>query len=174
MHGIVHQQLNKFLKTLADTDTINSIYKEAGVFGKFYDATKHFADEELAAILTATCKKLNIGRDAALEEFGKFITPALLVTYKSFIKPEWKALDLLEHIENTIHKAVRASNPGALPPQLEIIRESANEVVINYTSPRKMQAFGIGIIKKIAEHYNEKIQIVQSAIPGGTRIQLKK
>jgi len=174
MHGIIYLQLKKFLTTVTDTDKVKTIYQDAGVQGKFYDATKHYPDEELVSILNSACKHLNLDREIALNEFGKFMTPGLITTYKGYIKPEWKCLDLLENIENTMHKAVRASNPGAEPPRLVVTRVSPGEVRIDYTSPRKMISLGEGIIAKIAEHFNEGISIVKSTIPNGTRLTVKK
>jgi hypothetical protein len=115
-----------------------------------------------------------LDRETALSEFGKFMAPGLISTYKAYIKPEWKCLDLLENIENTIYKAVRITNAGAEPPKLAVSRTNSGEVRIDYTSPTKMISLGEGIIVKIAEHFNEKISIVKSPIPNGTRLTVKK
>ena len=174
MHGIIFLQLRKFIKALSNDNVTEKIYKDSGMGTKFYDATKIYPDAEIVSILNSACKNLNVDRETALEEFGKFIAPGLLTTYKSFIKPEWKCMDLLENIENTIHKAVRASNANATPPALKITRPSLNEVVILYHSTRHMISLGIGIIKKIAEHYNEKVIISKMVTSEGTQLTIKK
>ena len=69
---------------------------------------------------------------------------------------------------------MRASSPGAEPPQLVVTRINGNEVRIDYTSPRQMISLGIGIVKKIGELYNEKLSITKSNIPNGTRLAIQK
>ncbi|MBS1489117.1 MAG: heme NO-binding domain-containing protein [Bacteroidetes bacterium] len=174
MHGIIFLQLQKFIKASSSPEVFSKIMDEAKLRGKFFDATKAYPDEELVAIFSTTCKTLNLDPEVALEEFGKFITPSLLTTYKPYIKNEWGCMDLLENIESTIHRVVRASNAGASPPELVITRINPAEVQIDYTSKRKMISLGIGIIKKIAEHYNEQITISKTAIPNGTRLKVSK
>jgi hypothetical protein len=174
MHGIIHLLLKKFLDSLADAETVKAIYQESGQYGKFFDATKNHPDEALLAILTIACQRLKIDPDTALEEFGKFITPNLLNTYRSYIKPEWKCLDLLENIETTIHRTVRMVNPDATPPSLVVTRITPTEIRIEYTSQRKMISLGIGIVKKLADHYKENLSITKSSIPNGTRLTVTK
>jgi len=107
-----------------------------------------------------------------LEEFGKFIAPGLIKTYKPYIKEEWDCMDLLEHIENTIHRIVRHDTPEATPPILLINRTKDNEVVIKYTSNRHMVSLGIGIIKAMAEHFNENITIVKTPTKDGMQLKV--
>ncbi|ELR68734.1 Heme NO binding domain protein [Fulvivirga imtechensis AK7] len=174
MHGIIHLQLRKFLATLTTAEGLKSIYIEAGQDGKFFDATKYHPDETITALLDVACAKLDICREVALEEFGRFIAPNLMNTFKASIRPEWSSLDLLEHVESTIHRTVRVANPGSKPPKLVIQRIRHDEVQIDYTSSRQMISLGIGIIKQIAGHYNEKLSILRSGIPDGIRLTIRR
>ena len=162
MHGIVFNQLSRFVRENFGTEVLKEALAEAGLKNKFFASNKAYPDEEIEAIVAALCTKLNIDRNSALEAFGEFLAPGLLQIYGAFVKSEWKAMDLLENIEGTIHKAVRLGNPGALPPSLKIERTDENTVVINYNSPRKMIHLGVGIIRAIAKHYNEDLHISQS------------
>ena len=53
-----------------------------------------------------------------LEAFGEFIAPSLLKIYSASIKSDWNTINLLKHVENTIHKAVRFADKNATPPEL--------------------------------------------------------
>jgi hypothetical protein len=174
MHGIILFQLKKYLEAATDSAGMKSIYQEAGYSDTFFDLTKEHPDEAIETIIRVACEKLQLDRNVALEEFGKFLTPNLMVTYRSYINPEWKCLDLLENVETTIHRTVRRANPEAKPPQLVVTRVSAREVRIDYTSKRDMIALGVGIITKVAQHYKENLSIDKAVIPGGTRLTIRK
>jgi hypothetical protein len=101
--------------------------------------------------------------DAILQDFGAFIVPDLLGMYGSLLAKTWKTLDVIENTEDTIHRIVRIRNPGAKPPELRCERSSAEEVVIHYTSARKMCGLGKGIVLGLAKHYGEAISIGESS-----------
>ena len=105
------------------------------------------------------CQRFGRRRRGGRGDFGAFIVPSLLSLYKPLVKKDWKTLDLIEHTEETIHKVVRLQNPGAAPPALIVKRLSPREVVITYTSQRKMCGIAKGIAKGIAAHFHEKITI---------------
>jgi hypothetical protein len=75
------------------------------------------------------------------------------------VKPEWKTLDLIEHTEERIHKIVRLRHTGARPPYLTTERRGPREIVIHYSSARRMCALAKGIARGIARSYNESITI---------------
>jgi len=79
------------------------------------------------------------------------------------IKPDWKTLEIIENTETFIHSAVRVGNPGAQPPVLDAIRVSDDELHLLYSSDRKLCKLAIGIIKGLADHYQEVIQIHQDS-----------
>ena len=112
--------------------------------------------------------------DELLASFGKYIGPELIKTYSAYINSEWDSLDLLENIEQTMHSVVRMNSPEAEPPNLVIKRNSDNEVIINYTSERKIISLGIGIIEAIGEHYSEGLEVTQTEIPNGVSLLITK
>ena len=170
MHGIVFNQLEKFFKENHGREVLEQLKEEAGVRGKIYLPSKASPDSEMDGIMQAATRILGIDKEVLLERFGRYIAPSLLRTYRSYIKKEWGCMDLIEHVEGTIHKAVRISVPESDPPQLMVVRESNDRIVINYTSNRKMVDFGIGIIHALAEHYNETVSIERLSIPNGTSL----
>ena len=170
MHGIIFNQFFKFVRETQGEDILTEIKKKAGYELKFYDATQSHPDDELVAMLDAASQILNVAKDFLLEEFGKFIVPDLIKVYSIYIKKEWRFIDLMSEVENTMHKVIRRTDPEADPPQLKIKRYNNNEILIEYSSPRKMVALGIGIIKKIAEYYSEEISIEKSDLIDGVSL----
>jgi hypothetical protein len=87
-----------------------------------------------------------------LEEFGEFITPALLNMFGHLLRAEWKTIDVIDHTEGT----------GAKPPKLQTVRRGPDEVVLIYTSPRQMCGFAIGIGKGLAQHFGDHVIATQA------------
>src|SRR3989449_11610799 len=56
----------------------------------------------------------------------------------------------------------RLRNAGARPPLLRCARPTAEEVVITYTSPRRLCALARGIIRGVARHYGEPVTITET------------
>jgi hypothetical protein len=116
----------------------------------------------MVALVGAASATTNLPADAILEDFGHFIAPSLLGMYRTLVKPEWKTLDLLEHTEHTIHSVVRARNPGARPAKLHAVRTAPDKVDLTYRSDRRLCSVAKGIVKGVAEHYGEKVEITET------------
>lgn len=174
MHGIIFSNLFKFIRENHGYDTLKEIKKDAGVNTTFYDTTKSHPDSELQNLVASACKVLNVDGETLLETFGSYIAPGLLQTYKSFMKPEWDCMDLLEHVELTMHRAVRASTKDTSPPILKIKRLSKSQIQLDYSSERKMISLGVGIIKAIGQHYNEDLIIERNETATGTTLLINR
>jgi hypothetical protein len=145
MHGIIHLELRKFMQAKHGPAGWLRLLQQAGVATSLgYARVGHYPDEELAATLAAAARKTGATVDAILEDFGEFIAADLIAMYPRLIKPEWRTLDMLFHTEQTVHQVVRLRNAGAQPPSLRCGRPTPDEVVITYTSPRRLCALARG------------------------------
>jgi len=167
MHGIIHSELKKFVETRHGADAWKAVLEEAGFSNKVYLPNTTYADQEAVAIVTAASRLTGTPAEDILESFGEFIVPALMSTYRPMIKPKWKTMEMLLNTEGTIHKAVRIKNPGAQPPSLKFKQTGPNTLKFNYNSWRRMSAVAKGIIKGVAKHYGEKVDIQERKGTGG-------
>jgi predicted hydrocarbon binding protein len=161
MHGIVHAELRDFAIGRVGADGWDEALARAGVPGKVHLLSETYPDEELAALLEALVDATGEQPGPLLEQFGAASVPGLLKTYGSFLKAGWRTLDVVEHTERVIHRTVRLQHPGADPPPLRAERTADDEVRILYDSPRRLCAFGTGVIQGIADHYGESVEIAQ-------------
>lgn len=161
MHGIVFTQLKKYVTTKFDFATWLTLLDKAELKGKVYVTSKVYPDEDLVNIVSVASAETKIPAADIIEEFGKFLVPDLLKIYGAALDSSWKTLDLLENVENTIHKVVRMRDASATPPKLVCKRVSPTTVEIIYTSERKLCALAKGLTKGVAEHYSENINIVE-------------
>jgi hypothetical protein len=163
MHGIVHAELQKFVIARHGRPAWQELLKQSNVGTKAYLVSQHYPDSDVIALVTTASRMTGTPVPQLLEDFGEFIVPDLVDMYRPFLSPDWRTLDLLEHTEGTIHRVVRLRNPGATPPELRCRRLSAGEVRVSYNSARKMCALARGIIRGLAKHFEETVQIEEGA-----------
>ena len=175
MHGFMLAELKKYVDTRVGGEAWKGLLKDAGLGMKVYMPTQTYPDTEVVALVGAASKATGKPVATILEDFGAFIVPDLVAIYGAYIKPEWKALDLLQNTEETIHRVVRTRNPGAAPPELKVTRTNPDEVMIEYTSGRKLCAVARGIVKGVAAHYKETVAIAEPTcmLKGDSACRLK-
>src|SRR5262245_9069579 len=163
MHGLIFLQLQKFARKQFGPQAWESLLLEANLPLQSYSPARAYPDEDLVALIGAASRILGMSDGAVVESFGEFIAPELLRLQGRLLKPEWKTLDVIENTEPLIHAAVRVANPGAQPPVLDVVRTSADELRIIYTSERKLCRLAKGILEGIARHFGESIAVEDEA-----------
>lgn len=159
MHGFILSEIKKYVEAKFDRKTWYELLERAGIADREYTNFLEYPDGEAVAIVGVASEVTGLSPAAILEDFGTFLGADLLRIYRPLIHPGWRTLDFLAHIEETIHRVVRERNRSARPPALACRREGADQVLIVYTSPRKMCAIARGIVHGVAGHYGEEIAI---------------
>lgn len=162
MHGTVFSELKKYVEEKLGPERWPDLLGEAGLGAKHFELLETYPDSDAVALVSAASRITGAPAADLLEDFGAFIAPHLIDMYWGLIEPEWKTLDLLEHTEEAIHKVVRLKNPGAQPPQLRVTRTGADRAVIEYTSERKMCPIAKGIVRGLAKHFAEVVEISEA------------
>ncbi len=159
MHGIIHAELKKYVVARLGAAAWNTLVEDAGLTGRIFQPNKAYDDADATALVSAASRSTGLEADAILQDFGEFLAPDLLMMYRTHIKPGWRTLDLLDATESTIHRVVRASDPTAKPPELDVKRAGRDRVTIRYTSPRKMCGVAKGIVRGAAKHFGDTVEI---------------
>ncbi|HEY8232729.1 MAG TPA: heme NO-binding domain-containing protein, partial [Vicinamibacteria bacterium] len=163
MHGVIFLELRKFVGARLGEGAWDDLIRQSGLGASIYLAAKDYPDAEAHKLVEAACSVSGRSSGELLEDFGEFVVPDLLQFYGSQLDPAWKTLDVIENTEETIHKVVRRRNPGVKPPELRCERPSPDEVVVRYTSARRMCALAKGICTGLAVYFGERIAISESA-----------
>jgi hypothetical protein len=159
MHGIIHLQLQRFVESRYGAKSWRELNRRAGLDSRVFTAVESYPDEDILRLVAEAVGLTGVPVSELLEAFGQFLVPTYLSVYGALVKPTWRTLDLLEHTEHTIHRVVRARQPGATPPELSVERASKNEVMVTYASRRRLCAVARGIIVGVAEHFRETVLI---------------
>ena len=160
MHGVIFSELRKYVEQRhGGEETWKSLLRDAGLGRRMYLPVQAYPDAEAAALVSAASAATGIPERGVLEDFGAFIAPDLMAMYRSLVRPEWRTLDFLEKTEETIHRVVRLKDPSAKPPEIRCERTAADEAIIRYASARRMCGVAVGIVRGVAAHYGEPVQI---------------
>lgn len=162
MHGIIFTELRKYVDEKLGGSAWNDLLGAAGLKGRMYLPIQEYPDAEAVTLVTTAASITGLDAGVILEDFGGFIAPSLLGMYRTLVQPDWRTLDVLEFTEGTIHKVVRSANPGAKPPELKAVRISPTELHLTYGSQRKLCFVAKGIIRGLAAHFEEEIELEES------------
>ena len=162
MLGFFFTELKQFVTQELSESAWIEILGKVGLGSKdSYMNGLYYPDEDMMRIVVGVSNMTGMSIDQVLTEYGAFVGKDLFRAYKPLIDPDWKALDFLEHVENSIHQVVRARNKKANPPKLVCNRLTDREIVIDYRSERKLCRVAKGIALGVASHYGEAIDIVE-------------
>ncbi len=160
MHGIIFEEIRAFAEAQLGEGAWDRLRDAADLSGKAYEGIQAYPDEEAVALVVAAAAAAGAEVGDILESFGEFIVKDLAALAAPLLDPSWKALDIIEYAENTVHTVVRIDNPGAEPPRLKATRISDNEVHVRYDSNRKMCRLAVGICRGLARHFDQEVEIV--------------
>ena len=163
MHGLIHIELERFGRAALGDETWAQVARDAGVGGKVYLPSAGYDDGEVLALVVAASKAAGSGPQALLEQFGEALVPTLLTTFGDLIHAEWRTLDLIANTEELIHTALRASDPSAQPPLLRTTPRPPDSLVVLYGSERRMCGVAKGIIRGVATHYGETVEVTEES-----------
>jgi len=159
MHGIVHKTLKEHVEENVAAVEWDELTDRAGLEPKLYLPVSHYPDEEMTAIIEELAT--STGREAvAIErEFGRTLGPALLDTFKAHVRDDWATRELLLALE-AVYEQVTAQNTETDLPDVSTGLDG-DDVVVTYSSERQLCALAEGIVRSVADHYGDDVEISQ-------------
>ena len=174
MHGAILMELECFVVAGFSRDAWKQMHETAGVKSRIYVPISTYPDEDVVALVGAASELSGQSVGDLLGAFGEYLAPALLSSYGQLLDPAWRTLEVLEHVEKTIHRVVRLREPDAMPPHLECERLSDREVRVRYSSERGLCALATGLARGIASAFNERLSLEEPVcmLTGGAHCDL--
>ena len=174
IHGSMFFLLHEFIVSRYGQGCWMKLTEKTGA-NSAYDRHKNYPASEMFLIIKALADHTELPENTVKEMFGEHLVPKLLTLYRSHIRPEWKTFEMLENTELVMHQAVRKQENEANPPVLNISRVHDKLLIIDYFSKRRMASLAVGIIKGIAQFYNEseKINVIPMSDQNDERVQIR-
>ena len=157
MHGIIFSELRNYAEHYGFG--WKTLLSKAGLENRVYLPLQEYPDAEIVALFLAASTLSGRSVAAVLEDFGEFMLPALMSMHGHLLSPRWKTIEIISHAQESIHKIVRVQDLKAKSPLLSTQRLGPDEVLLLYTSPRKLCALAVGIAKGLAKRFHENIVI---------------
>ncbi|WP_135851518.1 heme NO-binding domain-containing protein [Halorussus salinus] len=165
MHGIIFKSLKDFVVRDHGHETWDTVRHAADLDGRVYLPIDTYDDGELVRLVEAIGDETGTAIPDLLEEFGRFAAGQLLATYGNVVADDWTTLDVVANAEENIHTVLRAHNPDLDPPELDCRREETDDgerqVRVRYRSPRRLCFVAKGIVRGVADHYDEEVRVAE-------------
>lgn len=174
IHGSLFFLLRKFIIHHYSEDMWRQLNMEAHTSDEF-ETTKSYPLSDILSLISKASQHMGISVTEIEERFGEYLVPDLFKLYSNYLNPAWKTFDVLLHTERVMHGAVRNLNSTAHPPILNVSQVNEHLLIIDYHSKRKMASLAVGIIKGIANYYNErdKVHVKPTTEPDAERVQIR-
>jgi len=127
--------------------------------GGIYTSVEDYPDEELFALVEALSDITDTPANVLVEAFGKSLFESLNSKYPQFSAQEKTFFDFIKSIDGTIHKEVNKLYTNACLPSIQCEQTSENELILFYSSPRKLCILAEGLIAGAAQYYNVNCSI---------------
>ncbi|CEK14847.1 heme NO binding protein [Chthonomonas calidirosea] len=158
MKGIVFNLLEDVVSNRFGDDTWDDILEDAQVEG-VYTTLGNYPDDELFKIVSAASKILHMPCQEVIRFFGQNSIPLMATAHPEFFSAHGNTRAFILALNTIIHPEVRKLYPGAQVPVFEFDTSSSNQLIITYSSPRKLCRFAQGLIEGTAAYFGETIEL---------------
>ncbi|WP_130470720.1 heme NO-binding domain-containing protein [Candidatus Magnetaquicoccus inordinatus] len=161
MHGIILLALEDYQLLHGGADSWREVWQLANRQQQPLAADRLYPDQLAQDLLHAAARQQKIPFNAFLEAFGRHLSVGLLSLGRTMglLRPEWRTLDILEHLNKEIFAHFHFPEGVGKTPQIRAYRLKYGEVSAVYPSERKWCGLFKGIVLGCAQHFHETIRI---------------
>jgi hypothetical protein len=160
--GVVFDLLEQVITRDYGEDAWDALLSAAALDGA-YTSLGSYPDDDLFRLVAQASTTLQIPARDVIRWFGREALPLLATAYPEFFSPHTTTRTFIRTLNDIIHPEVRKVYPGADVPWFDMSEQPSGELVMGYTSKRRLCAFAEGLIQGAAAHYGENVDIEQPA-----------
>ncbi len=124
-----------------------------------YTSGEQYEDSELVNMVLVLSDKTAIEPEKLIEDFGQYLFTSLYENCPTDVSSITTLREFLKEIDSVIHVEVKRLHPNAYLPQFSYEDGEGTDLIMYYSSKRKLCHASIGLIYGAAEHFNENITI---------------
>jgi len=158
--GIIFNLAEEVVRREHGEDAWDAILLRAGLDGS-WTSLGSYPDEHLERVVTGAAALLGTDERTVLRTVGEGAIPLLAERYPHFFTPHTDTGAFVMTLNDMIHPEVRKLYRGATPPVFGFEPAPESEVLMSYTSPRRLCALAEGFIYGAAKHYGQTVVISQ-------------
>lgn len=171
MKGIVFTEFLDLVEEKFGIEMLDTIISESESSG-VYTSIGTYSFSEMLSLLKSLSKNSGISIDDLLLVYGEHFFSVLESSYTGILDTYSDPIEMLSSIENHIHVEVRKIYPDAELPTFVIEQKDENSLILRYSSSRSMHSFGLGLMNKTFDYFNQKAKILVEKIrEDGTEVR---
>lgn len=127
--------------------------------GGMYTSGEQYADDELVNMVVALSEKTGLAAEKLIEAFGIYLFDKLYASNPADVSDIDNLRDFLLAIDQVIHVEVKRLHPNAYLPKFEYEEGENDDLIMYYSSKRKLCHASIGLIHGASKQFGENISI---------------
>lgn len=173
MKGIVFTEFLDLVEEKFGLEMVDTIISESNLESNgIYTAIGTYNFSEMLSLLKSLNKNSGIAIDDLLLVYGEHFFSVLKNSYPGILETYSDPIEMLSSIENHIHVEVRKIYPDAELPTFFIEQKNENSLILKYNSSRAMHSFGLGLMNKTFDFFDQKATILVEKIKeDGTEVR---
>lgn len=170
MKGIVFTGFLELVEQKFGMQVVDQIIDQSDLASRgVYTSVGTYSHKEMFQMVGKLSELKDIPVADLLHLFGEYFFQLLSESYPKFMdQPDM--FTFFKSIDNYIHPEVLKLYPNAELPSFDAQVNSSNEMVLKYSSVRKLSDFAIGLINGAAKYYNESITVEKMAVENSGEI----
>lgn len=159
MKGVIFNVVEEVVTERFGADTWDDLLEAAELVGA-YTALGNYDDEELAALVAAAARTLDVSEPDVLRLVGRLGFSRLAARYGRLLDGHTTSRTVLADLNAVIHPQVLAIYPGATVPEFDF-RDRGESVELDYRSGRGLCHLAEGLAEGVAHHFGEEVEVRQ-------------
>lgn len=165
MLGIIFTNLVEMIETEISAEMADEILDEADLSTDgAYTSVGHYPFEDVLAIVTLLSEKTDTPIPDLIFAFGQYLFPILVAGHKHILPENATLMDLLVQLDSNIHVEVLKLYPNATLPTFTILEQTADNIVLEYSSPRQLDTLAAGLITGGSQYFGVDIDIAMTPL----------
>lgn len=165
MLGIIFTNLVEMVETEISAEMADEILNEAELSTDGgYTSVGHYPFEDVLAIVTLLSEKTDTPIPNIIFAFGQYLFPKLVAGHQHILPKNKTLMDLLVQLDSNIHVEVMKLYPNATLPTFTTLEQTANNIVLEYSSPRQLDTLAAGLIKGGSEYFGVEVNLAMTPL----------
>jgi hypothetical protein len=160
--GVVYNLLESCISREYGEDTWDDLLLSADLGGA-YTSLGSYPDAEFVALIEAASQTLEQPPNTIVRWFGRHAMPLLAQQYPDLFAAHATLRSFVLALNRIHHSEVRKLYTDAELPTFSYDGSTEQVLLLEYRSPRRLCAFGEGLLEGAAALYDEQIRIEQPA-----------
>jgi hypothetical protein len=162
MKGIVFTEFLEMVEQKFSADMVDDILDGCELAsGGIYTAVGTYDHGEIVQMVLKLAELSQIEVPVLINTFGQHLFGRFYQLYPLFFDGITNAIDFISRIEDVIHREVRKLYPDAELPRFETERQTADELVVIYRSPRHFGDLAEGLMQACISHFGQPILLTR-------------